>query len=102
MQLYEKEDFIQVDYREGEFVTVCISYDLADSENKNDFYVLKKFKNNLKECIGFTLGAMSSMRLFQDKLYKPATCKDITFRESALKQINKNGYSKKLEELFKK
>lgn len=94
MELYERRDFIQIDYRNGNFLTVCMQSmpkDKGDKEEVN-FGILQRFKDNLEECIKFTLGAMSATRLFIEREYRPVDYIEIVYTKEAKSQILKKKY----------
>lgn len=94
MELHERRDFIQIDYKDGNFLTVCIQDILKYKGDKVDirFGILQRFKDNLEECIKFTLGAMSSTRLFIEKEYRPVDYIEIIYTKEAKRQILKKKY----------
>ena len=94
MELHERRDFIQIDYRDGNFLTVCMTDILKHKGSKMDvrFEILQRFKDNLEECIKFTLGAMSATRLFIAKEYRPADYIEIVYTKEAKRQILKKKY----------
>lgn len=94
MELHERRDFIQIDYRDGNFLTVCMQdmpKDKGDKEEVN-FGILQRFKDNLEECIKFTVGAMSAVRLFKAKEYRPVDYIEIIYTKEAKAQILKEKY----------
>lgn len=94
MELHERSDFIQIDYKDGNFLTVCIQDILKHKGNRMDvrFAILQRFKDNLEECIKFTLGAMSATRLFIEKEYRTVDYIEIVYTKEAKRQILKKKY----------
>lgn len=94
LELHERRDFIQIDYRNGNFLTVCIQGVLNDKGDKEEVNlgILQRFKDNLEECIKFTLGAMCAVRLFREKEYRPVDYIEIVYTKEAKEQILKKKY----------
>lgn len=96
MELYERKDFIQIDYTDDNFVVVSIRdvRPILSESNKAvfDFGILQRFDNNLEEAIKFCLGAMSAVRLFIEEVYKPVDYLEIVFTDEAKQRIKSKKY----------
>lgn len=96
MELFERKDFIQIDYKDSCFVTVCIrgTRPIPDNENEDaaDFGIMQRFNENLEECIKFTIGSMSAIRLFKKAEYRPVDYIEIIFTEDAKRRIMSKKY----------
>lgn len=95
MELYERKDFIQIDYRDNNFFTVNIIKAHPLKENGDepiDFGILQRFGENLEECIKFTIGAMSAIRLFKEGIYRPVDYIEIIFTRQAKERILSKKY----------
>lgn len=92
-RLYERDDFIQVDHRFDGFSAVCIKgLREENGETMADFGILRRFGDDLSECVKFTLGATSAMRLIRKELYKPTDITDLFFTEAAIRRIKRGKY----------
>ncbi|HHV09757.1 MAG TPA: hypothetical protein GXX75_05720 [Clostridiales bacterium] len=95
MELYERRDFIQIDYHDNNFVVVSIrgiqplDNDLKD---KADFGILQRFGDNLEEAIKFAIGAMSAVRLFIEGIYRPVDYLEIVYTDNAKLRIKNKKY----------
>lgn len=90
MEVYERKDFIQIDYKDKRFQTVIVteSYSLPDVENEHvRFEVMQQFGENLEECIKFTIGAMSAVNLFKESVYRPVDFVEVVFTKKAKQRI---------------
>lgn len=95
MEVAERTDFIQIDFKDGQFITVCItgSRSLPGVEREHvDFGIMQRFGNALEDCIKFTLGAMSAIRLFKEGVYRPSDIIEIVFTKEAKERILKRKY----------
>ena len=96
MELYERKDFVQIDYHDNNFVVVCMRgitpISGNDAEDKIDLGILQRFGDNLEEAIKFAIGAMSAIRLFKKAEYRPADYIEITYTKEAKARIKSKKY----------
>lgn len=95
MELWERKDFIQIDYKDGNFQTVCVTRILEVDAKGNErlyFDIMQQFRENLEECIKFTIGAMSAIRLFKKAVYMPVDYIEVIFTENAKRRIMSKKY----------
>ena len=96
MKLYERKDFIRIDYHDDQFMVVCLQGIEPilgnDTEDKVDYGILQRFGDNLEEAIKFTLGAMSAIRPFVTPNYKPVDYIEIAYTRDAKNQIKSKKY----------
>ena len=95
MKKEERPDFIQIDFRENQFITVCITNAVplyGTNQEKVDFAIMQRFCDNLEECIKFTIGAMSTLRLFKNEVYRPTNIIEVVFTKEAKARIKNKKY----------
>lgn len=95
MEMYERKDFIQIDFQNGKFQTVCLTNSVSLTGTGDEavkFEVMQKFNDNLEECIKFTIGAMSAIRLFKEDVYNPVDYIEIVYTKEAKQRILSKKY----------
>jgi hypothetical protein len=93
MELYNRKDFIQIDYRNGDgFVVSCLKSEPLPMSDKADFNIMGRFGEDLLSAIKFTLGAMSAVKLFQHVEYLPTQFVEIVFAPAAKERIKAKKY----------
>ena len=96
MEIYERKDFIRIDYRDNCFMVICIrNAEPIPGDNLKDMVdigIMQRFNNNLEEAMKFAIGAMSAVRLFIDGEYRPVDYLETVFTIEAKQRIKSKKY----------
>jgi hypothetical protein len=97
MELYERKDFIVIDYRKGKdgFCVTSLAdtpKPLTETQDEASLNVMKRFGDNLAGSLMFAIGAISAIRLFLKSEYNSASFTDVIFTPDAIKRITTRKY----------
>lgn len=94
MELLNRRDFIQIDYKNNQFTTSVIVGVLEKSDTDETVFLtpLRLFNECLEECMKYTLGVMDGVKMFKEGVFKPTDYIQIVYTQAAKQRIKRKRY----------